>query len=78
MSLSTHAAPEAGSALGVAVKAAPPVAVSGATLMGMPVADWVQYCTLLYIGVITVRALWPAVRALWQLARGARTPRTME
>lgn len=78
MSLSTHAAPEAGSALGVAVKAAPPVVVSGANLLGVPVADWIQYGTLIYIGVLTIRALWPIGRAAWTLIRNARTPRTME
>lgn len=79
MSLTT--APETGSALGAAVaKGAPPVAVTGATLLGVPVADWVQYVTLVYAVAIAARAVWPTVQAVWQWtrARTQRPPRTME
>jgi hypothetical protein len=77
MSLTTSA-PETGSAIGMAVKATPPVAVSGATLLGVPVADWVQYVTLLYVVAIAARAITPTVCALWKLVRDARKPRSIE
>lgn len=31
-----------------AVKVAPPVSVTGATLLGYPIADWALWATLLY------------------------------
>jgi hypothetical protein len=71
MSLTT-AGSETGSAIGAtALKAGPPVAVSGATLLGVPVADWVQYVTLVYVVVLAGRALWPTVHAIWTWARAA-------
>lgn len=44
--------------LEMATKAAPPIAVSGASLAGIPVAEWVQWLTLVYVAVMLSHKLW--------------------
>jgi hypothetical protein len=42
----------------MAAKAAPPIAVLGANFMGYPVADWVQWLTLLYVVLMLLHKTW--------------------
>jgi hypothetical protein len=39
-------------------KASPPIAVIGAQIAGIPVADWVQWITLLYVLLMLVHKAW--------------------
>lgn len=39
-------------------KAAPPIAVVGSQLAGIPVADWVQWVTLVYVIIMLSHKLW--------------------
>lgn len=51
-----------------AMKAAPPVTVTGAMLAGMPLATWIQVLTLAYLVLmVTLTAL-----KLWQRLRGGK------
>lgn len=47
---------ETGAAM--ATKAAPPIAVAGANLLGVPVPDWIQILTLIYVALMIVHKLW--------------------
>lgn len=47
---------ETGAAM--AAKAAPPVAVSAAGIAGMPIAEWVQWATLIYLAVMIGHKCW--------------------
>lgn len=42
----------------MAVKAAPPVAVVGANVLGYPVPDIVQYITLAYVALLLLQKAW--------------------
>ena len=39
-------------------KAAPPLTVVGANLAGIPIADWVQIVTLIYVIVMLGHKIW--------------------
>lgn len=47
---------ETGAAM--SAKVAPPAAVVGANIAGMPVADWVQYATLIYVVMMIAHKGW--------------------
>lgn len=50
-------------------QASPPVSVAGLTLMGMPIAEWVQLLTLIYVlGLIVVQL--PKIRDALNKLRG--------
>ena len=55
MSLSQSTA-ETGTAM--AAKAAPPLAVVGANILGWPVPDLVQYVTLAYVVLMLLHKVW--------------------
>jgi hypothetical protein len=42
----------------MAAKATPPLAVVGANLMGIPISDWVQYVTLIYVSLMAAHFVW--------------------
>lgn len=48
------------------VKATPPAAVIGANLVGMPVAEWVQWATLVYVVMMIAHKGWQ----MWRDWRG--------
>jgi hypothetical protein len=41
-----------------AAKLSPPAAVLGAHILGMSVADWIQWLTLFYLILLVVHKLW--------------------
>lgn len=55
MSISQSTA-ETGTAM--AAKAAPPVVVIGAQLMGYPVDDWIKWVTLAYVVLMLLHKAW--------------------
>ena len=46
------------STLGNAAKISPPATVLGAEFIGMHVADWVQWLTLLYLLLLVIHKVW--------------------
>jgi dolichyl-phosphate-mannose--protein O-mannosyl transferase len=49
--------------------ASPPVSVAGLTLMGMPIAEWVQLITLIYVlGLVIIQL--PKIRDAINKLRG--------
>lgn len=52
----------------MAAKAVPPVTVVGATLVGLPLDDWIKYATLIYVVVMAGHQLWKWHRE-WKTAR---------
>lgn len=41
-----------------AAKLSPPAAVLGAHIMGMSVADWIQWLTLIYLALMILHKIW--------------------
>jgi dolichyl-phosphate-mannose--protein O-mannosyl transferase len=55
--------------LSQAAAASPPVSVAGLTLMGMPIAEWVQLLTLIYVlGLVVIQL--PKIRDAINKLRG--------
>ena len=54
--MQTHSLEHAQEASVMAVKAAPPVVVAGATLFGVPLQEWVYILTIIYL-VLQIAAL---------------------
>jgi hypothetical protein len=46
----------------MAVAAAPPVAVAGVTLLGLPLSDWVLGATLVYTVLLIIGWVWDRVK----------------
>lgn len=42
----------------MAARLAPPATVLGVQLAGIPVADWIQWLTLLYLALMVAHKLW--------------------
>jgi len=54
-----------------AAQASPPVSIAGLTLLGFPIAEWVQLLTLIYVlGLIVVQL--PKIRDAINKLRGKR------
>ena len=58
-----EAALEGATGIPVVVKAAPPIAVSAATFFGYPVADVIQYVTLIYLIALCVSQIFKIIRS---------------
>lgn len=56
--MSTHHHQTADTAVSAAAKLSPPTAVLGAHVMGMSVADWIQWLTLLYLLLLVSHKMW--------------------
>ena len=59
MSTTQTAAETAGS---LALKATPPTVVSGASLFGIPVNEWVLWATFIYTVLMAIKLVWQSVR----------------
>lgn len=57
-------------AAAMSVKAAPPVTVGGALALGIPVADWIQYFTLIYLVLMIGHKAWHIIKE-WKSGREA-------
>lgn len=55
--------------LSQAAQASPPVSIAGLTLMGVPIAEWVQLMTLIYVLGMIVAQL-PKIRDAINKLRG--------
>lgn len=54
----------------MAAKAAPPMTVIGANVAGVPIADWVQYATLVYVVMMIVHKGWTMWRE-WKTGKSS-------